>query len=76
MHEAPREKRMYFTTRAAVLNCPAISPFITMVFAWGTEKMNETRVKSFFFKNPFHVGMVVKKAQNKVEIMQHKRRLT
>ena len=42
-------------TRAAVLNCPAVLPFITMVFAWGTEKMTETtcRVKCFSVKKTF-----------------------
>ena len=51
--------------RAGVLNCPAILPFIMIVFAMGTEKLNETRIKSLSLKKPLHVhvGMEVEKEQ-------------
>ena len=42
-----KSERIVYRYKAAMLNCSAILSFIMIVFAWGTQKMNETRVKSF-----------------------------
>ena len=55
-----QEKITNLYSLTLVLNCPAVLPFNTMVFAWGTVKINKTRVKSFTVKNHLQE---VKKAQ-------------
>ena len=71
-------QRFHIHVRAFRLTtCIIHLTFITMVFARGTQKINEIRVKSFSLGKPLHVGMEVrKKRRNNFEIIQHKRRLT
>ena len=45
-----------------MLNYPAVLPFITKVFAWGTQKWMKLGLKVFSVKT-LHVWMEVKKAQ-------------